>query len=222
MKDIKYVVVILALVFGVIYLWRELRIVNNVLENEIQLKHSYDNELKEFKAQHFDKQISNLKHENKALYDSIKKYKDKVTYLAQFKYKKQYNIVSKVTKQDTVKQDVAKTNVYEYANEKNDSLTYNLKIASKVEPEWYKLDITVSDNFTIINNKTHNLNETTISSSNKGYIDNVTVFSKKSEKNKFWNRFNVGPVVAVGYDVANKDFGVVLGVGISYNLFPKK
>lgn len=206
--NVKYIIIIICLLVGITYQFFDLISLKKCLKTEIALKNGYDKDLRIFKSQHFDKQISDLKYKNKVLYDSIKIYKDQVTFLTQFKYEKKYVL-------DTVyvdKKSNKAENVYEYASGKTDSLWYNLKIGSTVEPSWYKIDIGISDKFTVVNTKSNIINETTISATNRGEISDVTVFSKK--QNKFWDKFYIGPVVSAGYDITNNNFGVVIGVGV--------
>ena len=112
--------------------------------------------------------FSDLKKENKELYDSLKKYKDEITYLLQFKYKKEYDTGKIITKYVVINGDSIAANedsvkIYEYGNNENDTIHYNLKIGSKVEPNWYQLRTVVNEKFTIVNKKLDDgVNKTTI------------------------------------------------------------
>jgi hypothetical protein len=163
---------------------------------------------------YYDKTISSLKQENKELYDSIKGFKDEIDYLVQFKYKKTYRV-------DTVYCDTTHTDkdvtVFEYDNtEKNDSMNYHLEIASKEEPRWYRLNVEVGDQFTIVNKRdAEGLNITDIKSENKAEVSSVVVFHKKQS---FWKNFSVGPSVNVGYDVLNNQVGLNVGFGVTFRI----
>ena len=175
--------------------------------------------INEYKAnsltiEYYDKQLKELKETNKNLYDSLKIFKDEIDYLIQFKYQKEY-----VT--DTVYCNIEETdkdiNVYEYSNDLNDTLNYTLKIGSIYEPNWYKLNLMLSEQFTIVNRKNDDLNITTIETkSNNTSITDVTALKNKNEK--FLDRFEIGPSVTTGYDVVNKNLGIMVGVSIVYKL----
>lgn len=216
MNRFKNFIIITILLICIGVLGYELYTVKNILHNEVSLKNSYDNELKVYKSQHFDKQIKELKHINKELYDSIKIYKDKISYLIKFRYEKKYT-TDTVRKTANINNNLQDIKTYTYQNKNTDSINYKLSIGSFSEPVWYKLDLKVSDNFTIVNTKVNNFNETTISTSHKGYIDNTTIISTP-QKRSFWNRFSVGPSITAGYDINNNKFAVVVGVGISYKI----
>jgi hypothetical protein len=160
---------------------------------------------------YYDQTIASLKKENKELYDSVKAFKSEIDYLVQFKYKKRY-------KTDTVFIDTARvkdTTVYEYKNSDNDSINYRLEIASREEPSWYKLDLEVSDKFTIVNKRDDGINITDIKSDNGGELSSVVAVKKK----KSWKEnFSFGPSVNVGYDPLNKNMGVMVGFGLSYKI----
>ena len=161
-----------------------------------------------------DKPFKDLKKENKALYDSLKSYKTQINYLVQFKYKKTYNTGKVIVSNAESNNIPSKT--YEYSNNDNDTLHYSLQINSSKEPNWYRMNISVSDKFTVINKK-NGQNETTVQAQNKGNISDVIVLNKK-EKQSFLKRFNIGPTVAIGYDPFKKDVGMTIGVGISFNI----
>ena len=109
---------------------------------------------------------------------------------------------------------------FEYSNEPNDTLLYTLTLGSEKEPSWYKLDVDVSDKFTIINKKEGDVNITTIDPMNKGNISDVTVI--KQDKSSFLDNFAFGPSVTAGYDVVNNNFGIMVGVSLTYKIPLKK
>lgn len=166
--------------------------------------------------------FSDLKKENKELYDSLKKYKNQITYLLQFKYKKEYDTGKVITKYVVVNGDstIANENdvkVYEYGNNENDTIHYKLKIGSKVEPNWYQLHTVVNEKFTIVNKKLDDgVNKTTIDTQNKGDITDITILKKKEKT--FWKRFSIGIGTTAGYDPINKKFGVMFGPSITFDL----
>lgn len=179
----------------------------------IEQIHKHDDDTGRYSVIFHDQTIASLKKTNKDLYDSLQVYKDKVDYLLKFKYEKEYSTGTVTI--DTTKKDTSDVKVFEYGNNNNDTLNYNLKIGSTVEPKWYKLDVKLSNEFTIVNKRDGDLNETTIFPSNNGNISDVTVFKKK---NKFWDNFSIGPSVNAGYDIINKQFGVNVGVSVTYKL----
>ena len=165
---------------------------------------------------------------NKELYDSLKEYKDQITVLIQFKHEKEYN-TGKVTTKPTIKDSivydtipitipqVAKT--FEYTSEPNDTFQYKLNVNSFTEPNWYSIQAKVKNKFTIVNKQDSpdGPNHITIGNDNGGTISDVTVFKKK-EKRKFLNRFSFGPAVTAGYDVINKQWGIMAGASITFDL----
>ena len=182
-----------------------------------------------------DGKFSDLKKENEQLYDSLKKYKKQIDYLVQFTYEKTYTTNKVVIKKESDAQktytknqdgnlveniDEAKT--YEYSNEPNDSINYQLKINSTREPNWYSLDVKMHDRITIVNkNEGNGDNHLTISTDNKAEISNTTVFKKKRKKNIF-NKIAIVPGIYYGYDIKNKSIGYGVAVTIGYNIFGTK
>jgi hypothetical protein len=78
----------------------------------------------------------------------------------------------------------------------------------------------VKDKFTIVNKSKYdsNINHITIGSQGSGEISDVTVFKKK-EKKKLMDRISIGPGATAGYDPINKNWGVMVGIGVSYDLW---
>lgn len=184
---------------------------------------------KEFK----DGKFSDLKKENKELYDSLKKYKKEIDYLVQFKYNKRYKTDKVIVKTTEIKEvpiyikndkgefiekkEEAKT--YEYQNKPNDSIEYKLKINSVREPNWYSLDVNVHDKITLVNKKEENgINHLTINTDNKANVTDVTTFKKKEKKNIF-NKIAIVPGIYYGYDIKNKKIGYGIGITLGYNIF---
>ena len=176
---------------------------------------------------YYEKKFKELKYENKELYDSLKKYKDKIDYIVQFYHEKEYNIGKENNTKPKIKDSivydtvpitvpqVAKT--YEYTSEPNDTFQYELNVNSLTEPIWYTLNAKVKNKFTIVNKEEGGMNHITIDPQNGGTISDPTVFKKKNKKG-FWDRFSVGPSVTAGYDVVNKQWGVMAGASITYDL----
>ena len=186
----------------------------------------YYDSLNNYNKIYYSKKFNALKKENKQLYDSLKKYKDKIDYVVQFTHEKEYN-TGKTTSKPKIKDStvydtipvlvpqVAKT--YEYTSEPNDTFQYKLNVNSFTEPLWYSMSAKVKNKFTIVNKSEDNMNHTTIGSENGGNISDVTLFHKE-QKRSVWNRFSIGPAVTAGYDVINKQWGVTAGVSVTYDL----
>ena len=170
--------------------------------------------------------IKELKKRNRQLYDSLEASKDKIDFLVQFTSKQEYNtgkvVIRKVKEHDTVYVDSLKfadSKTFEYTNvNQNDTMIYKLKINSKEEPNWYSLNIKTSTKYTIVNKELENgQNHITIGDGgHNADITDVTVFKK--DKKTFWKRFSVGPSVTAGYDLTHKQWGIMAGASITYNL----
>lgn len=198
---------------------------------------SYNDTTGLYKKIYESREFVALQTENKALYDSLKQYREQIDYLVQFTYSKSYSTdtvwitktktkVEKVpvmvtqTQTDGVNQNVnddETVKTYEYAGTDRDTINYKLQIGSTREPNWYKLDMSLTDQITIVNKTENGMNETNIQTGNIGVISDVTTFHR-SDKKSFWKRFSVGPTVSAGYDVVNRRFGVTVGVGVTFNL----
>lgn len=166
---------------------------------------------------YYEDDFKTLKEENKALYDSLKQYKDQITYLIKFKDKKDYSTGIVSVNDDTT--SVGTSNTFEYVNEPNDTMRYKLRINAEKEPNWYSLDITTNTEYTIVNKSYDNgFNQTTIEGG--GEISDVTVFKKK-EKTKFIDRFVIGPSVGVGYDPISNRLTPMIGISVTFDLRKK-
>lgn len=187
---------------------------NKIIDKEIE----YVDSNKTYNKIHMDTEFSKLKKENKELYDSLKKSKDMIDYLVQFKYEKSYSSgkVETSSKKDNASASISRD--YVYKSEPNDSFEYKLTINSEKEPNYYQLDTKIKQRFTIVNEHDNGMNHTTIKEDGKGDISNVTVFHKKNKK-KFVDRFAVGPSITVGYDPLNKNMGCMVGVSLTFNIF---
>ena len=186
--------------------------------NEIEFKDS----LNKYNKIYYETTINELKKTNKQLYDSLDASKNMIDFLVQFNAKQEYKTGKVIIKHDTTYIDTTKVKdakTFEYTNvNPNDTMNYKLKINSIEEPNWYSLDISTSTKYTIVNKDYgNNTNHITIDGGNNTTdITDVTVFKKK--KKTFWSRFGVGPSVTAGYDVINKNFGIMPGVSVTYDL----
>ncbi len=214
--DKDWIIIILLLVITT-FLAVKVYKLNKQTDYQVEQIHNYDKNNGRYTVIFHDQKIASLEHANKELYDSIKMYKDKVDYLVKFKAKKEY-IFDTIYIDTTNNKDDIK--VFEYSNNKNDTLNYELKIGSSVEPNWYHLKLDVSNEFTIVNKRDNGINETTILPSDKSEISDVTVF--KPKKNNFFDNIAIGPSVNVGYDVINRNFGVNVGIAVTYKIDFKK
>lgn len=186
----------------------------------------YYDSLNNYNKVYYSKTFKELKKENKELYDSLKQYKDKIDFIVQFTHEKNYqtgkvetkpNVVDSVI-YDTIKvSETLMAKTYEYNSEPNDTFQYKLNINSYTEPNWYSLNVRTKNKFTIVNKEEDGINHITIGSNNNGNISNVTVFNKK-EKRKFLSRFSVGPSVTAGYDIVNKQWGIMAGASVTFDL----
>ena len=211
--------IIIAVLFVIIwFLSLQLYKLNTKTEIQIEQIHKQDENTKRYTAIYYDQTIESLKKTNEELYDSIKIYKEQIDYLVQFKYQKKYVIDTVYCDTTTTKKEEIKT--FKYSNEPNDTLLYTLTLGSEKEPSWYKLDVDVSDNFTIINKKEGDFNITPIAPKNKGNISDVTIM--KQDKSSFFDNFAFGPSVTAGYDVVNNNFGIMVGVSLTYKIPLKK
>ena len=218
-KNWLLILLVLLLALSCFLIYKAYKNERTLRERLEQIEYTDSNNV--FNREYYDEQISALKKKNKALYDSIKGYKDEVSYLLQFKYEKQYDTgkVEVSHKDDSL--DVAMNDTiieYQYANEINDTMNYNLTIASKSEPEWYRLKVRLTDKFTIINRDADNgQNHISIGSENHGTITDVTTF-KRDERRGFFERFSFGPSISVGYDPIGKRLSPTIGIGLTYDL----
>lgn len=210
------------LIFVICLLMYKLHTISKITEEQIVEIEQFDETEGMYTKLYYDQTIESLKKENKELYDSLKSYKDEIDYLVQFNYEKEYSTGKvEIEKNDTVKEEVK---TFEYTNEPNDTLEYDIKIGSVTEPSWYSIDFKLSDKFTIVNKKMEDANKIEISTDNKGMINNTTVLRKK-EKYNFLDNIALGPSITCGYDFAKKEPEFIVGVAITYDithLFKKK
>ena len=120
----------------------------------------FNKEFRTYKKVFNETDFASLEKENKELYDSLKRYKDEINYLARFRYSKTYSTDTVWTLIDESTTDTIYKQVpipegpvmsYEYAGGDPDSISYKLTIGSTRRPDWYKLDVALNDNITLVN-----------------------------------------------------------------------
>lgn len=220
MKIDKNFIINLLLVFAIIFLGYQNYCQNQMIyEQTVQL--SSKNEDKKNTTIVYEQKLESLKKNNKSLYDSLKIYKEQIDYLAQFKYKKKYTVRDTIIKYDTINNIIPQTiNEYTYSNKnENDTLNYQLKIGSVTQPNWYELNLEVSDKFTLVNKKVDNVNETTIeTNSNNTNISDVTILKTKENKT-LKDKIEIGPSITAGYCLNGKTFDIVVGVSATFDIW---
>lgn len=218
-----YVVLTLFLITcGLIWYSHKCASETNKLVEEIEYYDSIGN----YHKIYYSKLFTDLKKENKTLHDSLKKYKDKIDFIVQFYHEKEYNTGQVSTKpkvKDSVIYDTVPVTIpqiartYEYISEPNDTFQYKLNVNSFTEPNWYSIKAKVKNKFTIVNKGDGDLNHIVISPGDGGEIIDPTVWKKK-EKRTVWDRISVGPSVTAGYDVVNKQWGIMAGASVTFDL----
>ena len=169
----------------------------------------------------YEQKLETLKKTNRELYDSLKTYKNEIDYLAQFKYNKVYVVHDTITKLDTISvEEKESIKEYTYTNKtKNDTLNYQLKIGSTVEPNWYSIKFEVAEKFTLVNKEINGVNETTIQPSTlTGEISDVTIL-KQPKKLKLKDKIEIGPSISAGYSLINKNFDIMVGISATIDLW---
>ena len=185
----------------------------------------YYDSLNRYNKIYYSKAFSSLRKENEELYDSLKKYKDKLDYVIQFSHEKEYNTGKKNQKPKIIHDSIHDTitikeplvsKTYQYISEPNDTFQYKLNVNSYTEPNWYSIQAKVKNKFTIVNKEENGMNHVTIGSGNGGNISDVTVWKK--DKETFWKKINVGLGVTAGYDAINQQFGVMVGPTVNIRI----
>ena len=199
--------------------------------NELIEEVEYYDSLNNYNKIYYSKTFSALRKENRELYDSLKKCKDKLDYVIQFSHEKDYNTGKKNSKPTIIHDSIHDTitikeplisKTYQYMSEPNDTFQYKLNVNSYTEPNWYEIQAKVKNKFTIVNKEENGVNHTTIGSNNGGTITDVTAWKQDKTKKTFWDRISVGPAVTAGYDPINRQLGMTIGVGIGLNLKKRK
>lgn len=160
--------------------------------------------------------IEKLKKENEQLYDSIKTLKN-VESAIEVRYKYKYK-TDTVFVEKSLANVQPKDSIYNFHSD-NDTVNYNLKVKAN-DLQWYTMDFSINDKFTIVNQNENNQNKTTINHSDNMTIEGTTVYHKQDNTNKWYNRFAVGPTIGVGINQKGQ-IGTYLGVGVTFNLLKK-
>lgn len=210
MKNIKIVtilqwIVIILLVLGCLYFYNK----NNSITSEFTAKIDEKTTL----IAHQSKDISDLKKTNKELYDKYHN-EPNVEYIVQYKYKVEYDTVF-IEPTIVIPTDDLTVNEYVYSSDTAKFFNYNINVLSEKQPKEVKFDYVLNDKFTIVNKNDGDNNQTLITTESGSEIIPTTVFRKKE---KFFDRFTIGPQLGVGYGTFNQKFDVYLGVGITYKL----
>lgn len=187
-----------------------------LLKSNRELEYNYESYKKngDYVVAYQSKTINDLKRENRTLYDSIKKKKD-VKQAVIIKYRYVYNGDTIYIPRELP--PIGRDSIYTFSKN-TDSIEYNLKIKSSVQPDWYRLNFSVRDNLMIVNREKDGKNEMTVSTNNGGIVDDVDVFNAKDNRNSLKNRTSIGLQAGIGYGVINKRPDVYVGVGISFRL----
>ena len=170
--------------------------------------------------------LNKLKRENRELYDSISKLKDVESGMI-IKFREHYNtdtitVDRFIVQHDTIRfttegnQTFEKVDSLYHYTQTNDTVDLNIDIKAK-QLEWCTADFTIRDQFVIINREKDGVNETSISHSDNASIDGTTMWHRQ-EKKKWYQRFNFGPQVGLGYGIINKKADVYLGFGVTFQL----
>lgn len=168
-------------------------------EKEIQTETTY---VKVYESQ----RLAALEKENKILYDSIKNLHD-VESAVEIKY------VYKIkTDTITVENFIQKEDSVWTVELNNDTIKTNIEIKAN-DLKWCNVETEINDKFTIITQEDNNKVQTQINHSPNMSIENVDMWHRKK---KWTDNFHHGPSVTAGYDVINKNFGVMIGYSIIY------
>ena len=171
--------------------------------------------------------LNKLKRENKELYDSIKNLKDVESAMI-IKFKEHYNTETITVDRFIVKHDTIKfyddnntlhqkvDSVYHYA-EDNDTVQLDIDVKAR-ELQWVKADFTIHDKFMIINREKDGVNQTIVNHSDNTEIEGTTMWHREN-KEKWYQRFSIGPQVGVGYGVLNHKPDIYVGLGAQYRLW---
>lgn len=222
-KCIYVVIVLFLITCGLIWFAYDTKCESQKLVDEVE----YYDSLNRYNKIYYSKVFDVLKNENKDLYDSLKHYKNKLDYVVQFYHEKQYNTGNISTKPTTLHDSIHDTitidkplisKTYQYVSEPNDTFQYKLNVNSYTEPNWYSIQAKIRNKFTIVNKEENGANHIVIDPNNGGNVSDVTVWKKDETKKTFWDRVVVGPSFTAGYDVVNKQWGMMAGASVTLNL----
>lgn len=174
---------------------------NNENKHIIQTEESY---VKIYESQ----KIAALEKENKSLYDSIKKLEN-VESAIEIKY-----VYKTKTDTITVEKFIQKEDSIWTVEVDNDTVKTNIEIKAN-DLQWCNVSTEINDKFTIITQHNEDTEEviTEIDHSPNVTITDVDAWHTKK---KWTDNFHHGPSVTAGYDVINRNFGIMIGYSIIY------
>lgn len=195
--DIIQWVLIIGLIFVACFIY--FGKINHENEKIQQTEESY---MKIYESQ----KISALEKKNKELYDSIKT-------LANVESAIEIRYVYK-TKTDTIEVEkfTQKEDSIWSVEVDNDTVKTNIEIKAN-DLKWCNVSTEINDKFTIITQEEEGKVETQINHSPNIDITNVDAWHKKK---KWTENFHHGPSITTGYDIVNKNFGIMVGYSIIY------
>lgn len=207
MKNNKDIIILAftILVIACIYIYKHNEYKNAIsaLQGEIEF---YTDSLNRYTKLYNSASLSELKKENKELYNQVKA-KDNLIDALQFIYKYKY-----VGKEEIIDTPIETDSLYHF-NVQTDTMGYDLKVWS-THLQKYKLMFNLTNKFTITKQQIGDNNRTEINSYLPGRIEGVTTWSQKTKK----QRFLIGPSIGVGYGLLTKKPDVFIGVTVTYNL----
>lgn len=153
-----------------------------------------------------------LRKENETLYDTIKQIRNAETAI-EIRYKYKY-ITDTIHVEKFIKDEV-NDSIYHYVQD-NDTIRCEFDVKA-TQLDWMKGGVTIKDKFRIINSEFDGLNQTHIDHSPNVTIDNVDTWHRV-DKQKWYQRFHIGPQVGVGYGLWNGKPDVYVGIGVSYDI----
>mgnify|MGYP000624229255 CR=1 FL=1 len=174
------------------------------LQSQIEF---YTDSLNRYTKLYSSGSFSDLKKENKELYNQLKD-KEALVEAIKFEYKYKYE-----SKEEEVSKPIETDSLYHF-NVQTDTMGYDLKIWS-THLQKYKLLFNLTNNFTISRQQTGDNNRLEITSQLPGRIENVTSWTKKEKK----QRFSIGPSIGVGYGLTTKKPDIFVGATLTYNLW---
>ena len=197
--DIIQWVLIIGLLFVACFIYFGKK--NHENEHIIQTEESY---VKIYESQ----KIAALEKENKALYDSIKNLEN-VESAIEIKY-----IYKTKTDTITVEKFTQKEDSIWTVEVDNDTVKTNIEIKA-TDLKWCNVNTEINDTFRIVTQHNEETNEviTEIEHSPNVTITDVDAWHKKK---KWTDNFHHGPSVTAGYDLINKNFGIMIGYSIIY------
>lgn len=195
--DIVQWILIIVLVFIACFIYFSKT--NFKTEKEIQTETTY---VKVYESQH----LAALENENKILYDSIKTLHN-VESAIEIKY-----IYKTKTDTITVEKFIQKEDSIWSVELNNDTIKTNIEIKAN-DLKWCNVETEINDKFTIITQEEKNNVQTKINHSSNLTINNADMWHRKK---RWTDNFHHGPSITAGYDVINKNVGVMIGYSIIY------